>query len=119
MHQLKQTACICTMQQLFCFVLSDDTAMEVQVAQHQSRHLTTRAQQGTGTHRVKSKASSESTVVLADREGKTKWEDLELDDVDLRLKWSGLFHRRKRAPGTFMMRLKVLSTLHATQALIT
>ena len=42
------------------------------------------------------------------REGKTKWEDLDLDDVDLRLKWSGLFHRRKRAPGTFMMRLKVL-----------
>ena len=42
------------------------------------------------------------------REGKTKWEDLELDDIDLRLKWSGLFHRRKRAPGTFMMRLKVL-----------
>ncbi|KAK9799721.1 hypothetical protein WJX73_004054 [Symbiochloris irregularis] len=41
------------------------------------------------------------------REGKTKWEDLNLDDVDMRLKWSGLFHRRKRAPGTFMMRLKV------------
>ena len=41
------------------------------------------------------------------REGNTKWEDLDLDDVDLRLKWSGLFHRRKRAPGTFMMRLKV------------
>lgn len=41
------------------------------------------------------------------REGQTKWEDLDLDDVDLRLKWAGLFHRRKRAPGTFMMRLKV------------
>ena len=42
------------------------------------------------------------------RAGETKWEDLDLDDIDVRLKWAGLFHRRKRAPGTFMMRLKVL-----------
>lgn len=41
------------------------------------------------------------------REGNTKWEDLNLDDLDLRLKWAGLFHRRKRTPGRFMMRLKV------------
>ncbi|GAB4819719.1 hypothetical protein N2152v2_006765 [Parachlorella kessleri] len=41
------------------------------------------------------------------REGKTKWEDLNLDDIDIRMKWSGLFHRRKRTPGKFMMRLKV------------
>lgn len=41
------------------------------------------------------------------REGETKWEDLDLDDVDVRLKWAGLFHRRKRHPGTFMMRVKV------------
>lgn len=41
------------------------------------------------------------------REGKTSWEDLNLDDIDVRLKWSGLFHRRKRTPGRFMMRLKV------------
>lgn len=41
------------------------------------------------------------------RQGQTKWEDLDLDDIDLRMKWAGLFHRRKRAPGTFMMRLKV------------
>lgn len=41
------------------------------------------------------------------REGKTSWEDLDLDDVDVRLKWAGLFHRRKRTPGRFMMRLKV------------
>ncbi|KAG7671214.1 hypothetical protein KSW81_003352 [Nannochloris sp. 'desiccata'] len=41
------------------------------------------------------------------REGKTTWEDLDLDDIDIRLKWSGLFHRRKRTPGKFMMRLKV------------
>ena len=50
------------------------------------------------------------------RAGETKWEDLDLDDVDLRLKWAGLFHRRKRAPGTFMMRLKVCCT-HSAQAL--
>ncbi len=41
------------------------------------------------------------------REGKTSWQDLDLDDVDVRLKWAGLFHRRKRTPGRFMMRLKV------------
>ena len=41
------------------------------------------------------------------RSGQAKWEDLDLDDVDTRLKWSGLFHRRKRTPGKFMMRLKV------------
>ncbi|PSC71680.1 ferredoxin-nitrite reductase [Micractinium conductrix] len=41
------------------------------------------------------------------REGKTSWADLDLDEVDVRLKWAGLFHRRKRTPGRFMMRLKV------------
>lgn len=41
------------------------------------------------------------------REGKTKWEDLNLDDVDIRMKWAGLFHRSKRTPGKFMMRLKI------------
>ena len=41
------------------------------------------------------------------REGKTKWEDLDLDDADIRLKWAGLFHRRKITPGKFMMRVKV------------
>jgi len=46
------------------------------------------------------------------RDGKTTWEDLELDDIDLRLKWSGLFHRRKRTPGFFMMRLKVWEAPH-------
>jgi hypothetical protein len=41
------------------------------------------------------------------RDGKSTWEDLNLDDVDVRLKWAGLFHRRKLTPGRFMMRLKV------------
>lgn len=41
------------------------------------------------------------------RAGETKWEDLAVDDIETRLKWVGLFHRRKRTPGRFMMRLKV------------
>jgi ferredoxin-nitrite reductase len=41
------------------------------------------------------------------REGKTDFDDLNDDDLDTRLKWAGLFHRKKRTPGRFMMRLKV------------
>ena len=41
------------------------------------------------------------------RNGDVKWEDLDLDDVDVRMKWAGLFHRSKRTPGKFMQRLKV------------
>lgn len=41
------------------------------------------------------------------RDGETKWEDLNLDDVDIRMKFAGLFHRGKRTPKRFMMRLKV------------
>ncbi|KAA8493547.1 Ferredoxin--nitrite reductase, chloroplastic [Porphyridium purpureum] len=41
------------------------------------------------------------------REGKTSWEDLNLDDREKRLKWVGLFHREKATPGRFMMRLRV------------
>ncbi|KXZ49557.1 hypothetical protein GPECTOR_20g411 [Gonium pectorale] len=41
------------------------------------------------------------------KEGNTKWEDMNLDDIDIRMKWAGLFHRGKRTPGKFMMRLKV------------
>lgn len=41
------------------------------------------------------------------RKGETNWEDIHTDDIDVRLKWAGLFHRRKRTPGRFMMRLKV------------
>jgi ferredoxin-nitrite reductase len=35
------------------------------------------------------------------------WNDLNLDDVDIRMKWAGLFHRGKRTPGKFMMRLRI------------
>eukprot|EP00879_Flechtneria_rotunda_P025802 GHRR01027449.1.p1 GENE.GHRR01027449.1~~GHRR01027449.1.p1 ORF type:complete len:215 (+),score=51.67 GHRR01027449.1:289-933(+) len=41
------------------------------------------------------------------REGKTTWEDLSLDDVDIRMKFAGMFHRGKRTPKRFMMRLKL------------
>jgi ferredoxin-nitrite reductase len=41
------------------------------------------------------------------REGKTDWKELEDDDLEVRLKWAGLFHRKKRSPTRFMMRLKV------------
>jgi ferredoxin-nitrite reductase len=41
------------------------------------------------------------------REGKTEWSDLNLDDVDIRMKFAGMFHRGKRTPKRFMMRLKV------------
>lgn len=36
-----------------------------------------------------------------------RWEDLSLDDIDIRFKWAGLFHRAKRTPKKFMMRIKV------------
>lgn len=46
-------------------------------------------------------------LAAAIRSGEFTWEELSIDDADIRLKWAGLFHRRKRFPGTFMMRLKV------------
>jgi len=41
------------------------------------------------------------------REGSLTWEEMDPNDVDIRLKWVGLLHRKKRTPGRFMMRLKV------------
>lgn len=41
------------------------------------------------------------------RKGETTWDKLDLDDIDIRQKWNGLFHRRKLTPGKFMMRLRV------------
>lgn len=57
-----------------------------------------------GGHRMWSEVSELGEMIRA---GTHTWEDLGLDDVDVRLKWSGLFHRKKRTPGKFMMRLKV------------
>ena len=57
-----------------------------------------------GGHRMWTDVSELGEMIRA---GTHTWEELDLDDVDVRLKWAGLFHRKKRAPGTFMMRLKV------------
>lgn len=72
-----------------------------------------RAEKGNKVEKLKlEKAGSEMWTEIHElsallREGKTKWEDINLDDMETRLKWAGLFHRRKRTPGRFMMRLKV------------
>lgn len=52
-------------------------------------------------------------LAAAIRSGDFTWEELSLDDADIRLKWAGLFHRRKRNPGTFMMRVKVKGRMMA------
>lgn len=57
-----------------------------------------------GGHKMWTEVSELGELIRA---GNTSWEDLNLDDIDVRLKWSGLFHRKKRTPGKFMMRLKV------------
>ncbi|EME27862.1 ferredoxin-nitrite reductase [Galdieria sulphuraria] len=41
------------------------------------------------------------------RDGNVNWEDIPPEDLDIRLKWAGFFHRRKRVPGTFMVRLRL------------
>lgn len=51
------------------------------------------------------------------RSGEKTWEELDLDDMDVRTKWAGLFHRKKRAAGTFMMRLKVSPSLNLLPSL--
>ena len=62
--------------------------------------------------------SSLESAWLCCREGVTKWENLNLDDIDVRMKWAGMFHRRKRTPGKFMMRLKVSMASHQQTASI-
>ncbi|PXF49225.1 hypothetical protein BWQ96_01014 [Gracilariopsis chorda] len=51
------------------------------------------------------------------RDGNTSWDAIDADDIDIRLKWAGLFHRRKRTPGRFMMRLKVPNGILSSQQL--
>jgi formate/nitrite transporter len=41
------------------------------------------------------------------RAGTTNWEDIAANDIDVRVKYAGLFHRKKRTPGKFMMRLRL------------
>ncbi|CAN0212174.1 unnamed protein product, partial [Hapterophycus canaliculatus] len=56
-------------------------------------------------------------LAAAIRSGKYTWEELSLDDADIRLKWAGLFHRRKRNPGTFMMRVKIPNGIMTSEQL--
>lgn len=58
-----------------------------------------------------------SDYAKAIREGKTSWEDIAGDDIDIRLKWSGLFHRRKATPGKFMVRFKIPNGIVKSDAL--
>ena len=34
-------------------------------------------------------------------------EDIGSDDIDIRVKYAGMFHRKKATPGRFMMRLRL------------
>ncbi|CAM9283039.1 unnamed protein product [Scytosiphon promiscuus] len=56
-------------------------------------------------------------LAAAIRSGEHTWEELSLDDADIRLKWAGLFHRRKRNPGTFMMRVKMPNGIMTSEQL--
>lgn len=53
------------------------------------------------------------------RSGEYEWDEIDKDDLDIRLKWAGLFHRPKgkgTAPGQFMQRLKVPNGIVTTEA---
>lgn len=41
------------------------------------------------------------------RSGSIDWKDIATDDMDIRVKYAGMFHRKKATPGKFMMRLRV------------
>lgn len=62
----------------------------------------------------KTKLKKDPTVAWTDlheyaaaiRSGTMNWEDIASDDMDIRMKWNGMFHRKKATPGKFMMRLR-------------
>eukprot|EP00968_Pinguiococcus_pyrenoidosus_P009994 scaffold778_cov263-Pinguiococcus_pyrenoidosus.AAC.17 len=58
-----------------------------------------------------------SEFAQAIREGKTSWEEIAGDDIDIRLKWAGLFHRRKATPGRFMIRFKIANGIVSSECL--
>ena len=72
-----------------------------------------RAQEGNMFEKVKLKKDGTKAwtdvheFAAAIRAGTLNWEDVAQDDIDIRLKWSGMFHRKKATPGKFMMRLRV------------
>lgn len=91
--------------------------MVMQEVEHGGKFLSDAALEKarTGTKVEKMKLTKDGSAVWTEihelaallREGKTKWEDIAFEDIESRFKWAGLFHRRKRTPGRFMMRLKV------------
>lgn len=91
--------------------------MVMQEVEHGGRYLSEKALEKArnGTPVEKMKLQRDGSAVWTEihelaallREGTTSWKDIATQDIDSRFKWAGLFHRRKRTPGRFMMRLKV------------
>ncbi len=71
-----------------------------------------RAKEGTKFEKIK--LEKDTTNIFQDvyeyaaaiRAGTLDWKDVEDADINTRLKWVGMLHRAKKAPGTFMMRLR-------------
>jgi ferredoxin-nitrite reductase len=72
-----------------------------------------RAQAGNNIEKIKQKKDPTSVwtdiyeYARAIREGQTNWEDIGADEIDVRVKYAGMFHRKKATPGKFMMRCRI------------
>jgi len=74
-----------------------------------------RAEQGSKFEKIK--LGKDTTAMFTDlyeyaakiRAGEMTWQDVEDADINTRLKWTGMLHRAKRNPGTFMIRLRVIN----------
>eukprot|EP01036_Dinobryon_divergens_P027781 gene27781-36608_t len=72
-----------------------------------------RAQAGNNFEKIKLKKDGSAMwteiheYAAAIRSGKINWEDIATEDMDIRVKYAGMFHRKKATPGKFMMRLRI------------
>ena len=72
-----------------------------------------RAKVGNNVEKIKQKKDPTAAwtdvyeYAAAIRSGQLNWEDISSDDVDFRVKYAGMFHRKKATPGKYMMRLRV------------
>jgi len=72
-----------------------------------------RAAEGNMFEKVKLKKDGSSAwddiyeYAAAIRAGTMNWEDIASDDIDIRVKYAGMFHRKKMTPGKFMLRMRV------------
>jgi ferredoxin-nitrite reductase len=74
-----------------------------------------RAEKGSKFEKIK--LEKDTTTMFTDlydyaakiRSGELDWQEVEDADVNTRFKWLGMLHRAKRAPGSFMMRLRVIN----------